>query len=92
MDAVLPDAALRQQLVGAGVAALESQYSDAIAAAPHGFAVVLDPEGQPIFSFHVTTGTYPTNSDILAHDGHVVLGSLDGDGIARVPLPAQLAG
>ena len=60
--------------------------------APYGFAQVLSPEGEPLSSFHDDTGRYVNSSAVLPGDGWVTFGSVRDGGIARVPMPAELAG
>jgi sugar lactone lactonase YvrE len=88
VDTYLSDVELRRQLVGLPTEQLEALADDATD--PYGFVQVLDPEGQPIFSIHDPTGRYNPSS-ALPHNGNVTLGTLDGDGIARLPIPSELA-
>lgn len=85
IDAALTNADLRRQL-----AALAPEER-ATVREPYGFAQVLDPDGQPIFSFHDTTGRYFAVSSVLHHDRFVTFGSLGDRGIARIPVPLELA-
>ncbi len=85
-DALLANADLRRQ-----IAALSAEERAALRQ-PYGFAQVLDPDGQPIFSFHDTTGRFFAVSSVLPHDDHVVFGSLADVGVARIPMPPELAG
>jgi len=85
IDAALTNADLRRQL-----AALTPEER-ATVREPYGFAQVLSPDGDPIFSFHDATGSYFAVSSVLLHDGFVTFGSLGDRGIARIPVPPELA-
>jgi hypothetical protein len=59
---------------------------------PYGFAVVLDAHGQPLASFHDTTGRFHSVSSILLHGDTITFGRLNGRGVAQIPLPEVLFG
>jgi sugar lactone lactonase YvrE len=88
VDRYLSDVELRRGLAMLPREQLETLAGDATD--PYGFVQVLDPEGRPVFSLHDPNGRY-NPSTALAHDGYVTLGTLDGDGIARMPIPTELA-
>jgi sugar lactone lactonase YvrE len=83
VDAALTNVDLRRQM------ATMSRQQVAGAQAPYSFAQVLGPHGDPIFSFHDPAGGY-SPSVALTHDGFVTFGTLEGRGIARLPLPEEL--
>jgi hypothetical protein len=58
---------------------------------PYGFAMVLSPEGEPIFSFHDTTGRYASSSSVYPGERYVTFGTIRDSGVARIPLPDELA-
>ena len=85
IDALLTNADLRR-----AVAALDEEQRAALRA-PYGFAAVLDPEGRPLASFHDTTGRFPAVSSVLLHEDTVTFGTLNGRGLAQIPVPDDLA-
>jgi sugar lactone lactonase YvrE len=56
----------------------------------YGYAMVLSPEGEPIFSFHDATGRYFQSSAVLPGERYVTFGSVRDTGIARLPMPPEL--
>lgn len=84
-DALLVNADVRRS-----VAALGDEERAALRA-PYGFAVVLDPEGRPLASFHDDTGRFAGVSSVLLHEDTLTFGTLAGRGLAQLPLPAELA-
>ncbi|WP_018639054.1 SMP-30/gluconolactonase/LRE family protein [Parafrankia elaeagni] len=85
VDALATSADLRRQ-----IAALPPGEGEGLRG-QYGFAQVLSPEGEPVFSFHDTTGRFWAVSSALPHDGHVTFGSLADRGLARLPLPTELS-
>jgi sugar lactone lactonase YvrE len=83
-DALLTNADVRR-----AVAATPPEQLGAIRA-PYAFAQVLNRRGQPIFSFHDTTGRFFSVSSILAHDRVVTFGSAADRGVAQIPMPREL--
>lgn len=84
------DAALTNPDVRRSIAALTDEERAAIRS-PYGFAQVLDPDGEPIVSFHDTTGRYFAVSCVLLHDDMITFGTLADRGLAQLPLPPELA-
>jgi hypothetical protein len=83
-DALLTNADVRRS-----IAALTDEERSSLRA-PYGFAVVLDPAGTPLASFHDTTGRFPAVSSALLHGDTITFGTLSGRGVAQLPVPAEL--
>jgi sugar lactone lactonase YvrE len=84
-DAVLTSADLRRALAATPPAQLGALLP------PYGFAQVLNRRGQPIFSFHDTTGRFSSVSSVLPRRRVVTFGSLADRGVAQIPMPRRLA-
>lgn len=87
-DTLLSSVDLRRQLLAMSLEELRTVRAES--SGGYGFAQVLSPEGEPVFSFHDPVDGYDVSA-LLSHDGFVTFGTITGTGVVRIPAPAELA-
>jgi sugar lactone lactonase YvrE len=87
IDTLMTSIDLRRQLLSMSLEELRAIQDDN--SGNYGFAQVLSPEGEPVFSFHDPTEGFDVSA-LLSHDGFVTFGTVTSSGVVRIPVPAEL--